>query len=339
MKNKITISERIQKLKMQKHAGVITESQYEKRLKLAEEVTSALGSTSAIGLSKIDMNLAGAMSTTGAKDTASDDDKITSNSSWSGAASSLKAAQTEIIKEKAASMAIAMLLKKGFAGPGGNLESIVSGDSPNPYIMDGHHRWAATILCDPAAQLQATQIMLPGGPLVTVLNIATKGLLGKAAGNTGTGAIAEFTAANLTTVLDSFLQKGTGGSWTDYPLPAEDVKKALTDFGGGDLEAGKKKMAANADTLPKDILPGAPPRVEMPYIGPKEVAIVAKALADGLVDVAPPYSKATLKVAPYLAKTTAPAAKPAAAPAAAPVAESYHKTITKMLHEAIKKQK
>ena len=320
---------------MQKHAGVISEDQYEKRLKLAEEVTSALGVTAPIGLSKIDMNLASAMSTTGTKDAVSDDDKITSNPTWTGAASTLKAAQTEIIKEKAASMAIAMLLKKGFAGPGGNLESIISGDSPNPYIMDGHHRWAATILCDPAAELQATQIMLPGGPLVTVLNIATKGLLGKAAGNTGTGAIAEFTAANLTTVLDSFLQKGTEGPWTDFPLPAEDVKKALTDFGGGDLEAGKKKMAANADTLPKDILPGAPPRVEMPYIGPKEVAIVATALANGKVDITPPYSKATLKVAPYLTKTSAPAAKPTAAP----VAESVHKSITKMLNEAIKNKK
>ena len=185
----------IMKLAMQKHAGVITESQYEKRLKLAEEVTSALGVTTPIGLSMIDMNLAGAMSTTGTKDAASDDDKITSKS-WTGAASSLKAAQTEIIKEKAAGMAIAMLLKAPgpFAkGPGGDLKSIISGDSPNPYIMDGHHRWAATILCDPAAQLIATQIMLPGGPLVTVLNIATKGLLGKAAGNPGEGSIAEFT--------------------------------------------------------------------------------------------------------------------------------------------------
>ena len=51
MKIKLTLSEVKHKLAMQKHAGVISEDQYEKRLKLAEEVTSALGVTAPIGLS------------------------------------------------------------------------------------------------------------------------------------------------------------------------------------------------------------------------------------------------------------------------------------------------
>ena len=45
---------------------------------------------------------------------------------------------------------------------------------------------------------------------------------------------------------------------------------------------------------------GAPERVEMPVIGEKEVAIVAKLLSLGKFDIKSPYSKATKAAMPAL---------------------------------------
>ena len=45
---------------------------------------------------------------------------------------------------------------------GGNLGSMVSGDN---HILDGHHRWAATLLAEPKAKI-GTEVDLGIGDLV-----------------------------------------------------------------------------------------------------------------------------------------------------------------------------
>jgi hypothetical protein len=196
----------------------------------------------------------------------------------------LKPAQQEIIVDKAVSFAL------GFVNTGepdlNDMEAIVSNDN---YIMDGHHRWAARFLIDPTAKVTVMAIDLPGGALVTALNVITVGKLGITAGNKGTGDVKEFTGDKIGKALDDAMQNGT----TQWPKQnPEQVKEALGKIPGanGDATKGKEIMMKNADALPKQIMPGAPARVEMPVIDAKKVAMVQKMLAAGLIDVKPPYS-------------------------------------------------
>lgn len=197
----------------------------------------------------------------------------------------LKPAQTEIIVDKAVAFAL------GFLNTGqpdlDDMEAIVSKDN---YIMDGHHRWAARFLIDPTAKVKVTRIDLPGGPLVTVLNLITVGKLGITIGNKGKGNVADFTGEKIGQSLDDVMATGT----KQWPKQTPDqVKEALGKMPGaeGDPIKGKELMIKNADALPKQIMPGAPPRIQMPVIDGKKVALVQKMLEKGLIDIKPPYSK------------------------------------------------
>jgi hypothetical protein len=261
--------------------------QTNKKRRLFED-DEILGTTDVMGLSTVPKDAAKAAVRAGQKDGDKEDDVVPSKE-WSGAASALRAAQTEIIPEKALGMAIGMINKSGIfsSGPGGNLESIVSGDSP-PYIMDGHHRWAATYLADPGATIIATQIMLPGKALVSALNVVTVGSFGRG-GNQGKGNIANFKGGVFDKLIDEWKEKGYTDDKNNKTTP-EDVTKAMETLGGGDFEKGKQIVMKNADALPKQIMPGAPDRIEMPVINGKEVKAVAKALAGGSIDIKPPYA-------------------------------------------------
>jgi hypothetical protein len=255
-----------------------------KKKKLFED-DKVFGKSDVLPLSQVPKDAAKAAIGSGTKDGDPKDDSAPGKK-VSVPASSLQAAQTEIIPEKALGMAIAMINKVGkfSSGPGGDLESIISADN---YIMDGHHRWAATYLADPGASITATQIDLPGKALVSALNVVTVGQFGRG-GNQGKGDIKGFTGNLFDKLLDDWLKNGySDGGNTTKP---EDVKTALETLGGGDVEAGKKQIMSNADKLPKTIMPGAPARVEMPVINGSEVASVAKAIAAGEIDIKEPYS-------------------------------------------------
>ena len=234
----------------------------------------------AIPLSAIDKKAAQfANAGGGDKDGETDDDKVSANK-VSVAAGKLKPSQKEVNPDKAVAFAILALLKKPpmESGPGGDLQAIISNDN---YIMDGHHRWAATFLCDPSATMQATKIELPGGALVTALNVVTKGM-GRS-GNTGTGDISKFGGKPVEDEIRSAAEKGIKGA------SAEECKKALEEWAGS-VDAAVKKMLANAAKMPKAIPGWAPNRVDMPVINAPEVAAVAKRIAAGSVDIKPPYS-------------------------------------------------
>lgn len=248
-----------------------------------------LGKTDVIPLSQVPKDAAKAAIGAGKKDGDAGDD-VAGGSKKPFPASGLRAAQTEIIPEKALGMAIGMINKSGIftGGPGGDLESIVSGDSP-PFIMDGHHRWAATYLADPGADILATQIELPGKALVSALNVVTVGQFGRG-GNSGKGNIADFKGGVFEKLIDQWKESGYTDDKGNKTTP-EDVTKAMETLGDGDFEKGKQTIMANADKLPKDIMPGAPARIEMPVINGKEVDAVAKSIAAGEIDIKPPYSQ------------------------------------------------
>lgn len=237
-------------------------------------------STDAVPLSAIDKKAAQfANAGGGEKDNDPDDDKV-SFSKVSVAAGKLKPSQKEVVPAKAVAFAILALLKKApmESGPGGDLQAIISKDN---YIMDGHHRWAATFLVDPSAALVATQIDLPGGALVTALNVVTKGM-GRS-GNSGTGDISKFGGKPVEDEIRMAAEKGIKGA------TAEEVTKALEEWGGS-VDGAVEKMLANAAKMPKSIPGWAPKRVDMPVINAPEVAAVAKKIAAGSVDLKAPFS-------------------------------------------------
>jgi hypothetical protein len=254
------------------------------RRHLLQEFDSVYQTTEPIPLSQIAAKKDGANAAVGggAEDGDQSDDKIAGKRAYL-TVSELKPAQTEVIKEKAFAMAIKSLLRGKWDNT--DLGAIISNDN---YIMDGHHRWAALFLIDPKSKAQGTVIDLPGGPLVTALNVVTVGKLGITTGNKGKGNVADFTGTNMAKVIDDAMINGTRG---EYPIKAEDVKTALGKMpnANGNPQLGKEIMMKNADALPKQIMPGAPARVDMPVIDGDKVAMVQKMLEKGLIDLEAPY--------------------------------------------------
>lgn len=251
---------------------------------ILEDSMEIHGRGDVIPLSKVNKKAADASIGNGGKDSDMRDDAV-AGKKVSVPVKNLQAAQTEIIAEKAIGMAIGTMLNTKPATIGGDLGSIVSKDN---FIMDGHHRWAATFLCDPNSKVKATQIDLPGVSLVSALNTITVGMFNRS-GNYGDGDIKDFTGRNIGNLLDNFLKNGIQGK---FPITPEQVKESLGNMpgAGGDYEKGKKIMMKNADALPKQIMPEAPARVEMPVIGPDEVEKVKRMLANGEIDLTKPYS-------------------------------------------------
>jgi len=252
--------------------------QTNKKRRLFED-DEVFGTKDAMPLSQVPADAAKAAYKGGKADGDTADDQIPSKK-VSVAAGKLKPSQKEVVPQKAVEFAFSAIMKINPmpSGPGGDLQAIISNDN---YIMDGHHRWAATFLVDPSATLDATQIDLPGGALVTALNVVTKGL-GRG-GNTGKGDIAQFGGKPIEDAIDAVLEKGY---WAEKD-PAK-CKEAFEKWGGS-VEEAKKKMVANAAKMPKAIPGWAPNRVDMPVINAPEVATIAKAIAAGAIDLKAPY--------------------------------------------------
>jgi hypothetical protein len=254
---------------------------------LNEAIDEVLQSTKAIPLSQINPVVAKKAVETGLQDGQIKDDQVTYKKATIPV-NKLKGAQTEIIPEKAVQMALGMMLSQPLK-IGGDLGSMISGDN---YIMDGHHRWAATYLCDPKASVSGTQISLNGSLLVTALNVVTKGHFNRS-GNPGKGDIKDFTSKVIKPILENYAENGIPGQ---YPMQATEVQTRLGRVPGanGDYLKGIDIMSKNADALPKDIMPGAPARVDMPVINPEEVHKVADDIAKGKVDITSPYANESI---------------------------------------------
>jgi hypothetical protein len=155
---------------------------------------------------------------------------------------------------------------------GGDLGAIISKDS---YIMDGHHRWACTILNDPNLKLGGVKIDLPADELIYVLRA-----VGDALEN----------------------PRGTapkGGDINIFKATIEDLKKCVFDGTHMDPKTydkdkavkwfesiGEVELKKRLDFLKsKDPGSEALPREDMPKVKAAQVDMVSKLLKNGAIDI------------------------------------------------------
>ncbi len=203
-----------------------------------------------------------------------DDIVKTKKKTWS--ADKLKPSQSAVYLGKSLGMAVGGV-------KGGDLGSIVSKDG---HILDGHHRWAATLLAEPSAKISGIEADLGIGDLVPVLRA-----LGDSFGNFRRGEPkgGDVNVFNATTA-DAVESLETGKNMDPRFYNKEKSLAWLESIGG---EEGLKSRLENL----KNHRPpsGAPPRIEMPVIdadkGQEKRA--ADLLLKGKLDVRAPYSEST----------------------------------------------
>jgi len=232
-------------------------------------------------LDAVDPTVAKLITQSGLSDGDASDDKVSvSRKSWP--ASKLKPSQTSMVLPKALGMALFML-KKGKVG--GDLGALVSKDG---HILDGHHRWAATILASGnKGQVGGYGANLPGKELLKVLNVVSKGMFNVRGGKAGKGALSQFTEGNVRSMLQDFTENGIGG---EFPWSPDDVKQVL-EANFGSVEEGITAMANNASLITTTVPGWAPDRKQMPVIEPEQVPGAANALSKGEVDWNDPHRK------------------------------------------------
>ena len=211
--------------------------------------------------------------TKGDMDGSEQDDVVqTRDSSW--AASNLKPSQSAIFLGKSLGMAIGGVR-------GGDLGSIVSNDK---HILDGHHRWAATLFSEPSAKIQGIEANLGIGDLVPVLRALGDSIGNQRRGEPAGGDVNIF-KAKFQDVLDA-IHDGKNMHPKFYD---KDKAEAWLESIGGEDELKKRFAFIQKQTPPK----GAPPRIEMPVIDADkgDEKLASKLLSKGKLDVRAPYAK------------------------------------------------
>lgn len=231
-------------------------------------------------LSDVDADLAKVLATKGSQEN-EDTAKV---NKVSKPAANLKASQTTMDFGKFVGMAIQMMGKIGSfsEGAGGDLGAIISSDM---HIMDGHHRWAATLMVDPSASVGGIGVNLPGEKLVGVLNVWTV-----AHGGKGKPSDTELSSLSGDSVADKFKEMcSKGGKFLPSP---EEILEAFKKEGFDSLEAAAEHVKKNWDATKKSrsIEGWMPPKVDMPAIEPSQLEQVAKDISSGKMDINPKYA-------------------------------------------------
>lgn len=241
-------------------------------------------------LSSVNKELAKDLASKGSQDQNLKDD-VAKAKKVSAPAKSLKASQTTMDFGKFVGMAIQMLGKMGSfsGGAGGDLGAIISSDS---HIMDGHHRWAATLMVDPSASVGGLGVNLPGEKLVGVLNVWTA-----AQGQSGKPSDTDLNALTGDSVAEKFKEMcSKGGKFLPAP---EEILQAFKAEGFDSLDAAADHVKKNWDSTEgsRSIESWMPPKVDMPAIEPNQLEQVADDLQSGKMDINPPYSPEVKKAA------------------------------------------
>lgn len=166
-------------------------------------------------------------------------------------------------------------------GAGGDLGAIISSDN---HIMDGHHRWAATCMVDPAAEVGGIFINLPGEKLVGVLNVWTvaQGQQGKPSDT----ALASLTSDKVAERFKEMASKGGGF----LPAPEEIlIKFKANGFDSLDAAAEHVKKNWEATAKTRTIEGWMPAKIDMPAIEPSQLDKVKADIEAGKLDLNPPY--------------------------------------------------
>lgn len=213
----------------------------------------------------------------------------------------LKPSQSSMNIEKACEFAICAILKvKPFAGgPGGDLGAIITSDN---HIMDGHHRWIATGMVDPSAEVGGFVVEFPAKQMIAALNMITVSL-GITSGKPGSGGFDQFNEAGIKKQLDKLVKEGF------WAASAEDCQRACEEFSGESGEdavaAAAEKMGQNVSQLTLSVPGGFPERPDMPVIS-KDKGHLKKAvelLRSGAVDLNEPYADNSESDAPVAEST------------------------------------
>ena len=232
-------------------------------------------------LGQVDLALARSISQSGLLDGDANDDKIRVTKKPVSSVS-LNPSQSTMDLNQVVGIALEMLYLGG--GSGEDLGAMVSSDG---YVLDGHHRWAASIIASGEdASVRVWRAGLKGRDLIRVLNTITKGIYGIQKGNPGRGSIKNVTPAKVRAKLEEFLAHGRQ-SKKFSPSP-ELVREILVD-NFGSAEEGIRVLSERANLVSKQIPSWAPSRDQMPAIKRKNAPGAAKILNQGVVDWAPPY--------------------------------------------------
>tara|TARA_R100000805_G_C3605619_1_gene106058 strand:+ start:39 stop:1304 length:1266 start_codon:yes stop_codon:yes gene_type:complete len=216
------------------------------------------------------------------------DDEIASDATFTTAASNLNPSQKEIKLGQALGMAISMIgkLPGPFKdGPGGNLGAVISKDN---YIMDGHHRWAASIFAaGPEIELGGTKIEMDGEQLVQVLALMGDAFHPGERKKPSPHNIMSATIDDVNNFINKFVEEGIGEF-----VDAETAKRVLEERFGS-IEKAKAHFVSQLKNIQKEPPSWAQSRDKMPVLEPKddEPEKVAAAMAAGQVDVYEPYAK------------------------------------------------
>lgn len=200
-------------------------------------------------------------------------DDVIKTTDVSIASSQLMPTQSEIFMGKVIGMAVG-----GVAG--GDLKAVISKDN---YILDGHHRWAATMLANPSAKVGGIKADLGIGDLVPVLR-ALGDALGNARRGAPSGGDISLYDASFADILDiiktgkyispKFYDKAKAEAW---------LKKI------GEKELQKRFNMLKAKRPPA----GAPARRDMPVIDSDKAQhhSASTLMIHGDIDIKPPYAK------------------------------------------------
>lgn len=206
----------------------------------------------------------------GVRDGSSKDDKIKTQAVRIPAGE-LNPSQEAIFLGKSLGMAVG-----GVAG--GDLDAIISMDN---YILDGHHRWAATVFNDPSVKVGGVQVALEIHQLIPVLRLVGDAMGNERRGNPG---------GNDKNIFDATMQDVTSAlTEGEYMNPefydAEKSKEWYEEKGRALLEERLKLIQSKK--------PGqeAPPRSKMPVINPDELKRVQDLMKQGKIDVFEPYGE------------------------------------------------
>lgn len=217
--------------------------------------------------------LLGLFADKGKRDGDDKDDVVgTRNAAWT--ASKLNPSQDAIYLGKCIGMAIGGV-------KGGDLGSIVSKDK---FILDGHHRWAATMINDPSVKVGGIEVNMPIRDLIPVLRALGDEYGNIRRGNPG-GTDINIYKATAQDAIDAVME----GKYMNPQFYDKDKALAwLESIGGTDVLVARVK-AIQAKTPPR----GAPPRERMPVIDAEkgEHLKAAAALQKGDLDVYSPYAK------------------------------------------------
>ena len=226
----------------------------------------------------------------GLKDKNLKDDIVGSrNAKWS--AKDLNPTQEDVYLSKSLSMAIGSKSWKGIEG--GDLKSIVSHDG---YILDGHHRWAATLWNNPSAQIGGIEVALNIVDLVPILRAA-----GDAFGNARRGepkGDRNIFQSSIKDVLEA-VKDGKGMTTPESTYDHDWCMQWLANLGKGKIADGEKLLAQRLAEIKKHKTPStSPARKDMPVIdtdknakikGTSQEKLVAYYLRKGAIDLRKPY--------------------------------------------------